>query len=101
MKTRELGRSGLRVSALGLGCMAFSHAYGPVTEKEKAIRLIRHAFDLGYTFFDTAEVYGTQNDPHANESLVSEALEEVRDQVVIATNSAFILTEKAEKSPAR
>ena len=70
MKTRELGRSGLRVSALGLGCMGFSHAYGPATEKEKAIRLIRHAFDLGYTFFDTAEVYGTQDDPHANESLV-------------------------------
>ncbi len=99
MKTRELGRSGLRVPALGLGCMGFSHAYGPATEKEKAIRLIRHAFDLGYTFFDTAEVYGTQDDPHANESLVGEALEEVRDRVVIATKFGIHFDRESGKIP--
>lgn len=77
--------SDLTVSAIGLGCMGLSHAYGAPTEKNEAVRLIRQAVDMGYTFFDTAEVYGTPDDPHQNESLVGEALESCRDQVVIAT----------------
>lgn len=75
----------LTVSAVGLGCMGLSHAYGAPTEKNEAIRLIRQAVDMGYTFFDTAEVYGTPSDPYQNESLVGEALANCRDKVVIAT----------------
>ncbi len=85
MEMRELGRSGLAVSALGLGCMGLSVRYGPATEKQQAIRLIRTAVDRGVAFFDTAEVYG----PFVNEELVGEALEPVRDQVVIATKFGF------------
>lgn len=84
MNYRTLGKD-LKVSALGLGCMGFSHAYGAPTEKEEAVRTIRQAVDMGYTFFDTAEVYGTPEDPHQNEMLVGEALKEYRDNVVIAT----------------
>ena len=84
MKQRTLGTD-LSVSILGLGCMGFSHAYGAPTERGAAIRLIREAVDMGYTFFDTAEVYGTPEDPHHNEELVGAALKECRDQVVIAT----------------
>ena len=82
MTTRVLGTD-LTVSALGLGCMGFSHAYGAPTKEGEAVRAIRAAFDLGYTLFDTAEVYGTQDDPHANERLVGGALKGVRDQVQI------------------
>ena len=82
MTTRVLGTD-LTVSALGLGCMGFSHAYGAPTKEGEAVRAIRAAFDLGYTLFDTAEVYGTQDDPHANERLMGEALKGVRDQVQI------------------
>lgn len=71
----------LEVSALGLGCMGMSHGYGPAADKNEMIKLIHHAFDLGVTFFDTAEVYG----PYLNEELVGEALEPIRDKVVIAT----------------
>ena len=85
MQKRELGNSGLEVSAIGLGCMGLSHGYGPAVEKKDGIALIRKAFDLGVTFFDTAEVYG----PLANEELVGEALEPFRDQVVIATKFGF------------
>ena len=85
MQKRELGKSGLKVSALGLGCMGLSHGYGAAVDKEDGIALIRKAFDLGVTFFDTAEVYG----PYANEELVGEALKPVRDQVVIATKFGF------------
>ena len=67
MQMRTLGTD-LNVSAVGLGCMGFSHAYGAPTEEAEAVRLIRRAFDLGYTFFDTAEVYGTAADPHVNEN---------------------------------
>lgn len=81
MQKRELGKSGIEVSALGFGCMGLSYGYGQATEKDKAINLIRSAVDLGVTFFDTAEVYG----PFKNEELVGEALAPVRDQVVIAT----------------
>jgi aryl-alcohol dehydrogenase-like predicted oxidoreductase len=87
MEKRELGKSGLEVSALGLGCMGLSFGYGPATEKKQAITLIRRAVDLGVTFFDTAEVYG----PFTNEEVVGEALEPVRDQVVIATKFGFDL----------
>ena len=84
MQKRILGNR-LEVSAAGLGCMGFSHAYGTPVEKKEAIRLIQHAVDIGYTFFDTAEVYGTQEDPHHNEILVGEALKNCRDKVVVAT----------------
>ena len=84
MQTRTLGKD-LQVSAVGLGCMGFSHAYGAPTESGEAVRLLRRAAEMGYTFFDTAEVYGTPEDPHINEALVGEALAPVRDKVVIAT----------------
>lgn len=84
MQERVLG-NGLKVSAVGLGCMGFSHAYGRPTEKKEAVSLIQQAVDMGYTFFDTAEVYGTPADPHQNEVLVGEALKSCRDKVVIAT----------------
>lgn len=85
MQTRLLGQSGLRVSALGLGCMGLSHGYGPATDRGQAIALIRAAVDRGVTLFDTAEVYG----PYLNEELVGEALKPVRDKVVIATKFGF------------
>jgi pyridoxine 4-dehydrogenase len=85
METRELGKSGLKVSALGLGCMGLSSGLGRPVEKETGIALIRAAFERGVTFFDTAEAYG----PYANEELVGEALEPFREQVVIATKFGF------------
>jgi aryl-alcohol dehydrogenase-like predicted oxidoreductase len=85
MKKRTLGNSGLEVSALGLGCMGMSFGYGPEPNKEDAIKLIRRAFELGVTFFDTAEAYG----PFKNEELLGEALAPIRDQVVIATKFGF------------
>jgi aryl-alcohol dehydrogenase-like predicted oxidoreductase len=85
MQTRELGKSGLEVSAIGLGCMGLSSGYGPAVEKRQGVELIRAAVDRGVTFFDTAEVYG----PFANEELVGEALAPVRDRVVIATKFGF------------
>jgi len=87
MKTRKLGKNGLEVSALGLGCMGMSWAYGAPGERKDMISLIRGAVDLGITFFDTAEVYG----PKVNEELVGEALRPVRDRVVIATKFGFEL----------
>lgn len=83
MKQRMLG-SDLKVSALGLGCMGFSHAYGAPTNRIEAMRTLLQAADMGYTFFDTAEVYGTPEDPHHNEELVGAALKG-RTDVVIAT----------------
>ncbi|WP_298738814.1 aldo/keto reductase [uncultured Chitinophaga sp.] len=85
METRQLGTSGLEVSKLGFGCMGLSHGYGPATNENDAIALIRKAHDLGITFFDTAEVYGQG----ANEQLVGKALHEVRDKVIIATKFGF------------
>lgn len=85
MKHRTLGDSGLDVSAIGLGCMGLSFGYGPAASKEDAVKLIRRAFDLGVTFFDTAEAYG----PFANEELLGEALAPFRDQVVVATKFGF------------
>jgi aryl-alcohol dehydrogenase-like predicted oxidoreductase len=84
---RTLGKSGLRVSALGLGCMGMTWAYGPSDGRENMSKLLRDAVDLGLTFFDTAEVYG----PWTNEDLVGEALAPVRDEVVIATKFGFKL----------
>jgi len=81
MQKRTLGKSGLEVSALGFGCMGISQSYGRPISREDGIAIIRAAFDLGVTFFDTAEVYG----PYTNEDVVGEALEPVRDQVTIAT----------------
>jgi aryl-alcohol dehydrogenase-like predicted oxidoreductase len=85
VQTRTLGKSGLNVSALGLGCMGLSFGHGPAVEKSHGIALIRAAVDRGVTFFDTAEVYG----PFANEELVGEALAPYRDKVVIATKFGF------------
>ena len=87
MQKRKLGTSGLEVSALGLGCMGLSFGYGPATEKGEAIQLIRAAFELGITFFDTAEVYG----PYTNEELLGEAVAPFREQVVLATKFGFKL----------
>ncbi|UCV04350.1 aldo/keto reductase [Dechloromonas denitrificans] len=87
MKKRMLGNSGLEVSALGLGCMSMSSAYGPAGDKTEMIALIRKAVDLGVTFFDTAEVYG----PFVNEELLGEALTPFKGQVVIATKFGFDL----------
>lgn len=85
MKTRILGQSGLKVSALGYGCMGLSSAYGDPAPTKDAVRLIRDAFERGVTLFDTAEAYG----PFANESLLGEAVQPFRDQVVIATKFGF------------
>jgi aryl-alcohol dehydrogenase-like predicted oxidoreductase len=85
MKTRQLGKSGLEVSAIGFGCMGLNFAYGPALEKQSAIALIRAAFETGVTFFDTAEAYG----PFTNEEIVGEALAPIRDRVVIATKFGF------------
>lgn len=85
MQKRTLGHDGLKVSALGLGCMGLSYGYGPATDRAEAISLIRAAYDRGVTFFDTAEAYG----PGDNEEVVGEALAPVLDQVVIATKFGF------------
>src|SRR5437762_10711784 len=85
MQKRKLGKSGLEVSAVGLGCMGLSFGYGPAVDKQHGISLIRSAFERGVTFFDTAEVYGA----FSNEELVGEALEPFRGRVVIATKFGF------------
>ena len=94
MQKRSLGKSGLEVSALGLGCMGLSFGFGPPTEKQAALTLIRTAVERGVTFFDTAEVYG----PFTNEELVGEALAPFRKQVVIATKFGFKLDPNTGKS---
>ena len=88
MQKRILGKSGLEVSAIGLGCMGMSFSYGPPKDKQEMITLLRAAVDRGVSFFDTAEVYG----PWTNEELVGEALSPVRDRVVIATKFGFNTT---------
>jgi aryl-alcohol dehydrogenase-like predicted oxidoreductase len=85
MNKRRLGKSGLEVSSIGLGCMGLSSGYGPAAQTEDAIRLIRAAFEHGVTFFDTAEAYG----PYKNEEIVGEALAPFRSQVLIATKFGF------------
>ena len=86
MQKRELGKSGLEVSAIGFGCMGLNFAYGQSMEKADAIALLRKAHELGVTFFDTAEAYG----PYTNEEIVGEALAPVRDKVVIATKFGYL-----------
>lgn len=85
MEYRTLGLSGLRVSAVGLGCMGMSHAYGAPADKREMTELLADAIEMGYTFFDTAEVYGTPDHPHDNEELLGKALRPFRDRIVIAT----------------
>ena len=85
MQYRTLG-SDLTVSAVGLGCMGMSHAYGAPADKKEMTELLAQAVDLGYTFFDTAEVYGTPEHPHDNEELVGAALKPYRDKIMLATN---------------
>jgi aryl-alcohol dehydrogenase-like predicted oxidoreductase len=93
IQTRRLGRSGLEVSAIGLGCMGMSFSYGTPPPRQEMVALVRQAVDRGVTFFDTAEVYG----PYTNEDLVGEALEPFRDKVAIATKFGFEM--KADGSP--
>lgn len=83
MEYRYLGNSGLRVSAVGLGCMGMSHAYGAPAGHREMTELLAQAVDLGYTLFDTAESYGTEDNPHDNEELVGEALRPYRDRIVL------------------
>jgi aryl-alcohol dehydrogenase-like predicted oxidoreductase len=85
MQKRILGKSGLEVSAIGLGCMGMSFGYGTVADKQEMIKLIHRAVEQGVTFFDTAEVYG----PYINEELVGEALAPFRKDVIIATKFGF------------
>ncbi len=100
MQKRKLGNTGLEVSAIGFGCMGLNYGYTTNITKSDAIKLIRHAFELGVTFFDTAEAYG----PFTNEEIVGEALEPVRDQVVIATKFGFkngLVAEGVDSRPER
>ncbi len=99
MKKRELGKSGLFVSPIGLGCMGFSHAYGKPMDRGEAIQMIREAVKIGYTFFDTAEIYGTASNPHENEEIVGEALKPYRNQVVIATKFGISFDTESGKVP--
>jgi aryl-alcohol dehydrogenase-like predicted oxidoreductase len=92
MQKRRLGKSGLEVSAIGLGCMGLSFGLGPATNRREAIAVIRSAVDRGVTLFDTAEGYG----PFANEELVGEALQPVRDRALICTKFGFKITDKGE-----
>jgi aryl-alcohol dehydrogenase-like predicted oxidoreductase len=97
MEKRKLGKSGLDVSALGLGCMGLNFGYGPALDEQAAIALIRSAVERGVTFFDSAEAYG----PFTNEALVGEALAPFRDRVVIATkfNATSQITVQGDRYP--
>jgi aryl-alcohol dehydrogenase-like predicted oxidoreductase len=97
MQMRKLGENGPEVSAIGLGCMGLNFGYGPGLDKASAVSLIRAAFDLGVTFFDTAEAYG----PFTNEEIVGEALAPIRDQVVIATKFGFKLGKSTDGMDSR
>src|SRR6266568_4257714 len=94
MQKRELGKSGLEVSAIGLGCMGMSFGYGPPKNKREMIALLRAAVERGVTFFDTAEIYG----PFTNEELVGEGLAPMRERVVIATKFGFKIGSKGEQA---
>ena len=85
MEYRKLGKSGLEVSSIGLGCMGLSFGYGPATEKKEGIKLIRRAYELGVNFFDSAEAYG----PFTNEELLGEAVAPFRDHIILATKFGF------------
>lgn len=92
MKTRILGKD-LEVSAVGLGCMGMSHAYGPASDKKEMTELLSKAVDKGYTFFDTAEVYGTPENPHDNEELLGGALKQYRNRIVLASKCGIRFNE--------
>lgn len=94
MNIRTLGRD-LEVSAIGLGCMGMSHAYGPAADKKEMTKLLSQAVELGYTFFDTAEVYGTPENPHDNEELLGEALKPYRNKIVLASKCGIRFDETA------
>ena len=86
MKKRILGKGGLEVSAVGLGCMGMSHAYGKPLDARQARQVLSAALDLGYTYFDTAENYGTLDDPHHNERFIAEAIDSRRREFAISTD---------------
>lgn len=92
MKTRILGKD-LEVSAVGLGCMGMSHAYGPASDKKEMTELLSKAVDKGYTFFDTAEVYSTPENPHDNEELLGGALKQYRNRIVLASKCGIRFNE--------
>ena len=92
MKYRKIGN--LTVSAVGLGCMGMSHAYGEPADKKEMTELLAKAIDIGYTFFDTAEAYGNDKNPHENEELLGSALKKYRDKIVIATKFGISFDEK-------
>ena len=96
MKTRILGKD-LEVSAIGLGCMGMSHAYGQPSDKKEFQNVISHAIDDGYTFFDTAETYGNALDPHHNETILGEVLKPYRNKVVIATKFGIHFDESSKE----
>ena len=95
MKTRILGKD-LEVSAIGLGCMGMSHAYGPAADKKEMTELLSEAVDRGYTFFDTAEVYGTPENPHDNEELLGNALKPYRNRIVLASKCGIRFDESSD-----
>ncbi len=99
MKYRNLGNRGLRVSAIGLGCMGMSHAYGAPADHQEMTELLTKAVDMGYDFFDTAEVYGTPDNPHDNEELLGNALKAYRNRVVIATKFGLRFDMKSGQVP--
>ena len=99
MKNRELGKSGLYVSAIGLGCMGMSHAYGAPADKREMSELLAKAVEIGYTFFDTAETYGTTENPHDNEELLGNALKPYRNRIVIATKFGLRFDTESGKIP--
>ncbi len=94
MNIRTLGRD-LEVSAIGLGCMGMSHAYGPAADKKEMTKLLSQAVELGYILFDTAEVYGTPENPHDNEELLGEALKPYRNKIVLASKCGIRFDETA------
>lgn len=95
MDKRILGKD-LEVSAIGLGCMGMSHAYGPAADRKEMTRLLEQSIELGYTFFDTAEVYGTAENPHDNEELLGEALKPFRSRIVLASKCGIRFDETAK-----
>lgn len=99
MNYRNLGNRGLRVSAIGLGCMGMSHAYGAPADHREMTELLAKAVDMGYDFFDTAEVYGTPDNPHDNEELLGNALKPYRNKVVIATKFGIRFDKESGRVP--
>lgn len=97
MNKRKIGD--LEVSAIGLGCMGMSHGYGAPADKAEMAELLACAVDMGYTFFDTAELYGTPDDPHANEELLGSVLRPFRDNIVIASKFGITFRDPNEKGP--